>query len=170
MVKALPCHIPFPSHQTNFETCQKYLCEFANYSKPSQLLFKCNDLSFYGDQEIVFGSMLFLDGIKNNCNFDEPMILSVKMPEYIINIYIHASYTRIFDINCIKPEDIVKFLKFIDQYPTTILGINKLEHQIIKYFEINKINYNEEYELKEIIKKYKLKYLYLHMHLAKFNI
>jgi hypothetical protein len=126
-----------------------------------KLLFYCNGVPYYGDSDLVYSSMILFKDIKDNCNFAEPIILHGNVPEYIMNLYIHAIYTNNFDLNDVKTNDIVTFIKFIDQYPTINLSVDKLEQQLISY----KLDYdNVLNELLDIFTKYFLKYIYLDIH------
>ena len=50
----------------------------------------------------------------------------------------------------------------MQRYPLTTLSIDKLEIDIIDYFENNSIDYNQCME--SICIKYRLKYMYIHIH------
>ena len=133
-----------------------------DYSDVPKILFKHNHITYYGNQKIVYNSMLFLKDIVSDINFDDPLVLDVLVPKYIINLYIKSAYDNKFDINKIKPDDFINFLKFIDQYPTSVLSIDKLENELIEYLNKHKISYEEP--MSDIIKRYDLKYLYLDLH------
>lgn len=135
-----------------------------DFSKCPDKLFQCNDIIYYGDRAIMYDSLVFLQDIHQNCNFDDLIILNGRLPKYIVNHYINASYTGKFVLNNINPLDLSVFIKFIDQYPTAIISIEKLERQIIKFFDDNKLNCTYFDDLKDIFIRYRLKYLYLHMH------
>ena len=135
-----------------------------DFSKRPDILFQCNDIIYYGERGIMYDSLIFLQDIHQNCNFDHLVVLNGKIPRYVINHYINASYTGQFALNDIEPSDISTFIKFIDQYPTTVISIDGLEQQIIQFFDDNKLNYMDFGDLKDIFIRYRLKYLYLHMH------
>ena len=65
-----------------------------------------------------------------------------------------------FNINCIKPDDLISFLKFIDQYPSKILSIDKIENELVIFMNKYKIDSNDY--IKNIASRYRLKYLYLY--------
>ena len=136
-----------------------YVC--LEYSKISQL-FNHNNHTFYGNKNKMYGTMLFLEGIVDNCDYGETMELSGQLPEYAIDLYIHASHTGNLDLGLIETGDISEFIKFIHQYPTTILSIDKLEMEIIEYYKKRQINYGQE--IINILIMYKLKYIYVDIH------
>lgn len=162
LVDELTCCIELPSTVTSTVTSSfpnQFQC--IDYTKLFPI-FKCNDIVYYGDRDVMYKTMLVINDIIDNCNFSECMMLETKLPQYAINLYVHASHTSLFDLKLVSPNDISEFIKFIHQYPTTVLSIDKLAKDIISYFDSNKINYNEE--LKKIFVLYKLKYIYVHMH------
>lgn len=180
MVDQLKSPIPFPLdrgvlkfgvpfipviEKDEYKTIDTMECpDYTVCTKDSEKLFLCNGTVYYGSRNILYRSMIFFKDIKNECKFDPLIELSIKIdiPKYIINHYINASYTDTFDLNCILPSDITAFIRFIDRHPTTIISIEKLEKQIIDFFEKNKLNYNDD--LRNIFIRYRLKYIYLHMH------
>ena len=133
-----------------------------NYTK-HDLLFKHNNVCYYGDQNIINDSILCLKDIGDTYSFDQPVELEGSLPEYVINLYIQSIYALSFDIDKINPVDIYDFLKFVDQYPTSSLSIDLLEGDIVKYFNEKKINYNDT--MKEICDRYGLKLMYMDMHI-----
>ena len=106
--------------------------------------------------------MLFINDIIDHTNTSEAFILNAPCPKYIIDIYITTSYDRCFDIEKIKIWDFKQFIEFIDQYPTDILSIDKIEHQILNYL----LNHNisPDVWMEGLVARYGLKYLYLCMH------
>lgn len=94
---------------------------------------------YYGHRKTVYNSIVVIDAIKDCADFNDLIVLEGALPHYLINMYIKSCYSNKFDINKIDSSDIIQFIGFIDQYPTTILSIDKLEHEIIEYFETNKI-------------------------------
>jgi hypothetical protein len=133
-----------------------------DYRQKPELLFMHNAECFYGIKDIVYNSILYLKEIKEIANFDDTIILTGTLPSYIINLYIHSCYTSRFNINNVKLCDITQFLNFVDMYPTINVSIEKLEMNIIAYFDKNDLEYDEY--IKSICKRYQLKTLYLHMH------
>jgi len=92
----------------------------------------------------------------------------IDVPEYVICLYIESTYTRGFNLDYILPEDFIKFLRLIDQYPTQILEIRLIEWQIVRYL----IKYQDQIEindLSDIVRKYELRYLYVAMHNKKYS-
>ncbi len=133
-----------------------------DFSKFPEILFKHNNINYYGNRHIVYNSIKFLKEIIDVADFSEEIILTCDVPMYIINLYIQSSYTNIFNMHRIKSCDIINFLKFIDQYPSMVLSIDHLESEIIKYFDKNKIEY-DDYMI-NLCLKYQFKILYLDMH------
>jgi hypothetical protein len=124
-------------------------------------LFIHNGISYYGDKKIVYSSILLLKDIDLK-SLDDTIIFEGKMPKYLVNIYLNAIIFKQFKIDEIEPEDIFEFIKFLDQYPSNDLSIDKLELDLVEYFEANNIHFNEI--ILDICKRYKFRYMYLHMH------
>ena len=134
-----------------------------DYSQPSQQLFKHNNKIYYGDRDAVYKSMLFLNGIVDNCDFTDLFELySDGLPNYAINAYISSSCTNTFDLDIINVDDIDHFIQFVDRYPTTVISINTMEDQIINYFDSNKITFSQN--MRDIFIRYRLKRTYISMH------
>ncbi len=127
----------------------------------NQLLFYHNGIPYYGSRKIVYESILLLNDINflNHNNNDEPINLLIDVSSYIIKLYIDSCYDAKFDINLIKPENFLNFLRLIDQYPTTNLSIEKMESQLINYMNKNKIVFDNYIEA--TVSKYNLKCMYL---------
>ena len=147
----------------NIKRSESYPCP--NFTKQTQPLFIYAGTTYYGDREVFYNSMLFLQDIVDMCDFENPIVLNSTsgnnnnhLPQYAINQYINASYTGTFDINTIDQIDIINFIKFIDQYPTTIVSVKELETPIMDYFDTNDISYDL---IKDIIVRYRFKYMYL---------
>ena len=132
-----------------------------NYAK-RDLLFKHNNICYYGDQNIINDSILCLKDISDTHSFDQPVELEGSLPQYVINLYIQSMYELSFNISKIDPMDIFDFIKFVDQYPTSSLSIDSLEGDIVKYFNERNIDYNDT--MKEICNRYGLKLMYMDMH------
>jgi hypothetical protein len=98
-------------------------------------------------------------------NQDQVIVLAGNLPKYLINIYIASCYTGSLDLCTIDPMDMIDFLKFIDQYPTSDLQIDLMEGQLVEYIDkhFDLIQGARGY-LMDICSKYRLKYLYLSMH------
>jgi hypothetical protein len=133
-----------------------------DYTKSPEILFIHNGKIYYGNKEIVYGSMKILNDILDICDDTDKIILEGTIPKYIINEYIQSCYTQIFDINFINKEHFIDFLKFIDQYPTSVISIDLIENQIIRFINRYDIPINNMIEY--ICSRYQLKYLYLYMH------
>ncbi len=133
-----------------------------DYSQNTTILFNHNNISYFGHKNIVYHSIKFIKEIEEVANFKEIITLEGTLPKYAINVYIETCYKRKFNINRINPQDIIEFLKFIDQYPTNVLSIELLEHQIIDYFVKHNIKSNDT--LKELCLRYRLKLLCLYIH------
>ncbi len=137
-----------------------------DFSKHSELLFKHENINYYGNRNIVYNSIIFFKQIIDIADFSDDIILTCTVPKYIINLYILTTYTNKFNIHLIKPCDILQFLKFIDQYPTIDLSIELLERDIIEYFDTYRIDYDDY--TKVLCRKYQLKIMYLQIHNNKF--
>lgn len=133
-----------------------------DFSK-NELLFEHNNIRYHGDRDVVYDSIIFLKDINSICDFTDDIVLEGVMPKYAVNLYIQTIYGRPFDINEIKIPDIFNFIRFIDQYPSTQLSIDLFERFIVRYFNDNNIEYNDM--MKDIALKYKLRILYLHIHI-----
>jgi NADH:ubiquinone oxidoreductase subunit E len=144
-----------------------------DFTQNPSLLFSHNGIKYYGHREIVYDSILCLREIKDIADFNELIELSSQAPSYIINLWINTMYTKQIDIHGIRGDsgdDIVLFLKHVDQYPTDILTIGTLEHDLIQYFDDpgkgidqTQIDKHMPY-LKELAHRYRLKRLYLWIH------
>jgi hypothetical protein len=158
---------------TNLHTsCQlldKESRDHTNPSHPWKILFIHNNISYYGEQDTMYRSFLFLsDCIEHND--DEPFVLSGSITKQSMNLYIDGSCRGDFDISDIDYSDILQFMKFIEQYPTKTIFLEKLETSIIDYFETG-YNNNEilrdliaDQEMVDLALRCRLKYLYLYLH------
>lgn len=140
---------------------------FNDFTTTPELLFRQGDIEYWGHREIVYNTMHLFKDIGENLNFGTNIILDGNLPKDVMNQYIVSSYTGSIDLNLIPCDHFINFLKFIHQYPTDHLTIDKLEAQIIKYIDKNKIKYCDY--LKGICNKYQLKSMYLDMHNKKFD-
>ena len=73
----------------------------------------------------------------------------------------------------IQGNDFIKFLKFIDQYPTDTLTIDKLESRIVEYFESQMSQCDNIFlmdDLELLCEKYGLKCMYLFLHNKKMSL
>jgi hypothetical protein len=164
---SVPVSVPVPET----EIVEKKTKSFKHdYRKNNiELLFIYNNEKYYGHRERVYDSIICLKEIKEIANFDDPIILAGSIPIYVMNMWIESIYTKIFDITEIQPNDIICFLKHIDQYPTDILSIDKIEQNLIEYFDMMQYNVSYDMYLRDICHKYKLKRLYLCLHNKKIN-
>jgi hypothetical protein len=133
-----------------------------DYTVSSEILFECNNIKYYGYRNIVYNSIKLLKCLLDCDCDDEVIILDGDVSKYIMNHYIHSCYTNTFDINNIKPVDLVLFLKFIDQYPTNSLSIDLIEQELIEYLSKHKIEINRSIE--ELCVRHQLKYMYIYIH------
>lgn len=134
--------------------------ELINFLKPSNRLFVNNEITYYGDSEIVYKKMTIFKDI--DLDFSDPPILSIPLPSYLISMYLQSCYynTGFLDFNLIKTNnDFLKFLDFIDQYPTVDLSIDSREIEIVLYMLKNKVAVNQH--IKDLCKKYSLRHLYI---------
>lgn len=139
-----------------------------NYSRMPEKLFVYNGKTYYGNKEIIYSSMCVFDNVEMN-DPDEPIpVLDsvVKISDDLINMYIHSCYTQHFDLFDISVNELVQFLRFIDQYPTKNLSIDTLEDQLVQYIGIMD-NYQElknDCALLDLVDKYQLRDTYAQMH------
>jgi hypothetical protein len=134
--------------------------ESINFLKPSNKLFVNNEITYYGDSEIVYKKMTIFKDI--DLDFSDPPILSIPLPSYLISMYLQSCYydTGIFEFNLIKTNnDFLNFLDFIDRYPTVDLSIDSCEIEIVIYMLTNKVVVSQH--LKDLCKKYSLRHLYI---------
>lgn len=125
----------------------------------SEILFKCNGIDYLGDRKIVYRVMYPLKDIIDIADFTETIVLDKTLPDYVMKMYIESCYTNRFNINDIKPADIIQFIEFIDQYPTNLLKISNFETDIVKYFVMHKIPSPKS--MRYLCDKYQLKLMYL---------
>jgi len=171
LVDGLKCAVPFPK-----EITEQFRSNVASeedtrvdYRQPSLSLFKHNGEIYHGYRDIVYKAIYCLNEIKDCADFNELIVLEGSLPPDLINMYIDSCYSHKFNFKKIQPNDIKKFIRFIDQYPTTVLSIDRLEKTIIDSFTENNISYNDSEttaasSLKDICIKYKLKCMYLDIH------
>ena len=140
----------------------KIMCDF---TKPSEFLFKHGTIDYFGYRETVYESILLLKGLKESIGFVDKFVLEGSLPKEIINKYIVSCYTGYFDTDCFNEshDHYIDFLKFIDQYPTICVSVDKMENHIIKYTKTQNSGQDLEY-LKIICNKYRMKRLYVALH------
>jgi hypothetical protein len=154
-----PIYKEFNKEMKNNITQQITIIE--DYTVSSEILFECNNIKYYGYRNIVYNSIKLLKCLLD-CDCDEVIKLDIDVPKYIMNMYINSCYTNTFNINNIKSDDLILFLKFIDRYPTNFFSIDTIEKELIKYLEKHNININEL--IKELCERYQLKYMYIYIH------
>lgn len=113
----------------------------------------------YSGNPILLDSIYLMKEISNCCEMKD-IELSIKVPKYIVNLYILSLHTERFCINDIEVVDLIDFLKFIEAYETKTLSPWILEEDLINYFEKNNIHC-EEY-LMSMCQRHKLKNMYLY--------
>ncbi len=129
LVDSLHCQIPYDKNLTNY--CPNL---YIDCTKKPELLFNHNSIGYYGDRSIVHNSILFLENLVCQLNFDQPIELDsgINLRPRIINLYVLSCYsTGGFPMFELEQDDILPFLKFIDRYPTKNLSIGQLEQDII---------------------------------------
>lgn len=126
----------------------------------SEILFNCCGTDYRGDKEKVYSVMTPMKEILASSDFSSTIVLSQTLPDYILKKYIESCYTNKFNINCIKPKDIIQFIEFIDQYPTNLLTMSNFEVDIVKFFEKHKVNPFQT-NIRDVCDKYQLKLVYL---------
>jgi hypothetical protein len=130
-----------------------------DFSEKPEILFIHNNITYYGSRKIVYGNIYLLDDV-THWDLNEPIVLDVDVPKYIILLYIQSCYDGIFDINDIDKDDFKQFLNLVDQYPTKNLSIQSLEFCLINYMDKNMITFDDH--LRNICNRYRLKYMYLY--------
>jgi len=134
-----------------------------------QILFKNNNIDYYGYRTIVYDHILVFKEIIDTADFNDIVVLDPPIPRYLMNMYIQSTYTNNFDVDCIIPSDFIQFIRFIDKYPTTILSIEKLEHTLVDHIEKYDLDCDEYEYLESICIRYRLKYMCICMHNSKFK-
>jgi hypothetical protein len=125
-------------------------------TEPSVRLFYCNKIPYYGNP------MMFdlIDFFKDSQDLRVGEVeFQEEMPKYLINLYLNQTLSGRVDLSPIDPMDIIKFIKFIDKYPTQTLAIHLIEKHLLRYIDLNQINVSDDLML--IFEKYGCKYLML---------
>lgn len=135
---------------------------WADSTIPLTPIFKHNNQIYYGDKQKFHEAMIIFGDLADNMNFSELITLDGTQPKYIMNMYVHSAHTGIFKMNCIEPNDIMGFIRLIDQYPLKKLTIKILEIDIVKFFEKYGIQYDTYME--DVCKRYELRLLYMAIH------
>ncbi len=138
-------------------------------SESDDILFSHNKILYRGSRKIIYPIIDLFEDI-DMYDLDEPMVLSAPLPEYIMKMYIQSSIDLNFDFDKVLPLDLIKFLNFIDQYPTKVLSLSLkvIQKNLVKYLIKHRINICPT--LMDLCDKYKLKDLYLLNHLKKKNL
>jgi hypothetical protein len=131
-----------------------------DFSERDEFLFTHAKIPYYGKRNIVYNCMdIFRDTIDivnlNNVELGE----GINVSKNIINKYIFSCHTGCFNLNTVDQSDIIGTLQFIDRYPTTYLSIDRLENDIVVYYD--KLNIPYDLYIKDISERYQLKDLYL---------
>jgi len=148
-----------------------------DFTRQSEFLFRHGSEDYYGYKKTVYESILLLREISQgdelidlDFDFTQGFTLQGNLPKQIISQYIASTYTGFFDTTCIEEseEHFIDFLKFIDQYPTIHVSIDKLEHWISWYIEtypyiVNRNQQNIVF-LKMICDRYMMKRLCVVLH------
>ncbi len=161
IVDELYYHCPIIKNNT-INIFKNDFVEKQNNEKNSKVLFKHNNINYYGDQKIVYEQILLFSEIKDHSDTNDNFELNIMIPQYVVNLYIKSCYTNQIDLNQIHPSNIINFIEFIDHYPTKTLSMNKLEINFIEYFDEHGIEYDDF--IIKICLRYKLKNMYLHLH------
>jgi len=135
-----------------------------DYTKMHELLFKHNEKCYYGNRNVVYSAIHCLNEMDCMFSFNDTIVLEGHLPECIINEYIDSIFTSRFDLNIVQPELFKSFIRFIDQYPSVSVSIDRMEMQIINYIDNNKQTVQYDNFLKEICLRYRLKHIYARVH------
>ena len=132
-----------------------------DFSERDEFLFIHNKIEYYGKKNIVYDCIDFFKDTKDIIMDYDNIVLGegIVVPKYIINKYILSCYIGCFYLNTVDQSDIIETLKFIDRYPTKYVSIDKLENDIVRYYDKLNISYN--LYIKDISERYQLKILYL---------
>ena len=131
-----------------------------DFTNQQEILFEHNGKKYFGNKNIVYKSIILLNDVLLEKN-DEPIVLSIDVPEYLINLYIQSCYCEYFMIQKLLPEDFVSFIKLIDQYPTTTVSVDRIEPLIVLYMMKNNIKKSDY--LDSVVQRYSLKMIYMYL-------
>lgn len=152
--------VQIPDH--NLSQKQREIGILYDFSIQSEPLFKHGDQIYHGQRDVVYSQILLLNDIHDIMNLKDLIVLEGNLPKNVINQYITSSYTGFLSFESIEPEHWINFLKFIDQYPTINVQIDKIQIEIIDYMAKHNLDYDPY--LVDLCQKYQLKYIYLDMH------
>ena len=160
MIDELNLQVEFNT-MINYQKHEKHVNDFR---KKTEILFRHGDNDYWGNQLIVYDTIPMLNDIKDFVNFNERFTLEGNLPKEIMNKFITSCYTGYFDIDTqtLLEDNFIDFLKFIDQYPSIYVSVDKIERWIIKYIDDKNIVCGDF--LKKLCDKYQLKYMYVMMH------
>lgn len=135
---------------------------FVDHGQQSQKLFTVGDQSYYGDRSIIYHTMILFKDVPLDNAGDGDVVpeLSVYLPRYLVSMYLQSCYDGSILLECIRSnDDMIQFLRFIDQYPTINVSIQLLEKQIVQFMLEKKVVISQ-YVI-EICEKYRLRYMYM---------
>ncbi len=172
LVDDLTCIVPIPSElksqvSNKYNQIQNNILTTSDYRKKSSPLFWHNSTLYHGNRDKVYNSILFLKESADILDFEDIITLSGSLDYYLINMYIDSCYSGTINLMMIEPRHMMQFLNFIDQYQTETLSINKLEIDIVDFFDKvqdESYDFSSNGELGIMCEKYKMKCLYLFMH------
>ncbi len=150
LADTMNCKIPWSMIQNKGK---RFLFDF---TKQSQKLFTHNGQMYYGDQSTIYNYIIVFNDLVLN---EEVPELTAALPRYLLSLYLQSCYQGYFCMSDIDSNDFIQFLHFIDQYPTINLSIELLEKDIVQY--MLKHNIVIDPWIREVCKRYRLKYLYL---------
>lgn len=130
-----------------------------DFTNQQDILFEHNNKKYYGNKDIVYNSIILLKDVHFEKN-DDPIVLSIDVPEYVMNLYIQSCYFGYFLIQKLLPEDFESFIKLIDQYPTTTISVDRIEPIIVWYMMKNNIKKSDY--LDNVVRRYSLKMIYMY--------
>ncbi len=136
-----------------------------NHSIKPELLFFYNSIPFYGQRKIVYQFMDFFHD--NEFVKEGGAEITGDMAPYLINVYLNQNFSQNVDLSQIPSDHIFSFIRFIDQYPSSILCIDLIELNLIEYFDTNSMWYLIDQSIQDIFKKYGLKYVHQHLQCKK---
>jgi hypothetical protein len=128
-------------------------------SNYQEILFVHNNKKYFGNKDIVYKSIILLNDVHFEQN-EETIVLSIDVPEYVMDLYVESCYCTYFMIHRLLPEDFVSFIKLIDQYPTTTISIDRNEPLIVLYMMKNNIKKCDY--LDNVFQRYCLKLCYMY--------
>ncbi len=148
----------------NTKSKKAKICQEYDNRMIPQILFHYNDEIYYGNRNIIYPMIDFFkdnDFVKNG-----NAKLFGNLDHHYINLYLNQTLNQSIDLDSIDTNVIFDFINWIDQYPTDTLSLNKLEIELIDYFNKNSlwnlVENNQKFQ--NIMKKYNYKSMYFHMY------